>query len=91
MPLASCPECSQQISQTASSCPHCGYQPRPVISVGRLIFLWFACTAFALIPGGLIWSVSGGFGGDLGAVVCIVGLGLLMLVVVIRLQGAAVR
>ena len=29
MALTECPECREQVSTTASSCPHCGYTLRP--------------------------------------------------------------
>lgn len=69
MPLTICPECSENVSTAAISCPHCGYQAPP--AKGAEYVLWFMCLGGAIIPGAIIWSILGGVGGTLGMVVIV--------------------
>jgi RNA polymerase subunit RPABC4/transcription elongation factor Spt4 len=39
MPLKQCPECKQEVSETAKVCPHCGYKKPPAHSPVFLTFL----------------------------------------------------
>ena len=55
--LIKCPECNNDISDTALKCPHCGKQLRkPKRGFMGKIFLWFFYLFNALM---LFWLVSG--------------------------------
>lgn len=57
MAIIKCPECGQDVSDSAMKCPHCGKQLRkPKRSIMGKIFLWLFYIFNALM---LLWLIAG--------------------------------
>lgn len=62
MALIKCPECGQEISDTAKSCPHCGYKtekmnPEKMVKYKKITSI-LICIGIAMAVIGLGWSSS---------------------------------
>lgn len=63
MALIKCPECGQEISDTAKSCPHCGYKTKKSINpetIAKCIRITsiLICIGIAMVVIGFGWSIS---------------------------------
>ncbi len=62
MALIKCPECGQEISDTAKSCPHCGYKTKKInpekIAKYKKITSILICIGIVMVVIGLGWSIS---------------------------------
>ena len=56
MALKQCPECKQEVSQSAKRCPHCGFKKPPAVSP---VFATFLILVVCLIAAVAIWITVG--------------------------------